>query len=62
MSEWRMYQPGLLYAAFDLMRAPDLMRKVPDLLVPGVRFIHDRAARVDTTAQAVNRRRQATRL
>lgn len=48
-----LYQPGLLYVAFDLMRVPDLIRKVPDLLSPGVRFVHDRAVRVDAHARRV---------
>lgn len=48
-----LYQPGLLYVAFDLMRLPDLIRKVPDLIVPGVKFVHERAAKIDTNAQVV---------
>jgi len=48
-----LYQPGLLYVAFDLMRIPDLIRKVKDLVSPGVQFVHDRAAKIDTAAQAV---------
>lgn len=48
-----LYQPGLLYVAFDLMRVSDLVRKVTDLLVPGVRFIHDRAEKIDPDGQTV---------
>lgn len=48
-----LYQPGLLYVAFDLMRVPDLIRKVGELVVPGVRFIHERAERIDPAARTV---------
>lgn len=48
-----LYQPGLLYVAFDLMRPQELIRKIPNLLSPGVRFIKDRAARIDAKAQTV---------
>lgn len=48
-----LYQPGLLYVAFDLMRVPDLIRKVRDLIVPGVKFVHDRAAHIDTESRIV---------
>lgn len=47
------YQPGFLYVAFDLMRPAELTRKVKELLVPGVRFIHDRATQIDPAAQSV---------
>jgi sulfide:quinone oxidoreductase len=50
------YQPGFLYVAFDLMRPSELTRKVKDLLVPGVSFIHDRAVRIDPKAQVVETR------
>lgn len=48
-----LYQPGLLYLTFDLMRKGDLIRKVRDLIVPGVTFVHDRATRIDPSKQAV---------
>lgn len=48
-----LYQPGLLYVAFDLMRASDLIRKVQDLIVPGVKFVHDRAVKIDTDNRVV---------
>lgn len=51
-----LYQPGLLYVIFDQMRLPELVRKVKDLLVPGVRFIHDRAEKVDPAARSVTTR------
>ncbi len=48
-----LYQPGLLYVALGLMRPQDLTRKVSDLLVPGVRLIHDRAVKADPATQTV---------
>ena len=48
------YQPGFLYLAFDLMRPNELARKVRDLLRPGIRFVHDRAARVDADRKEVH--------
>jgi len=48
-----LYQRGLLYVDFDLMRVSDLVRKVTDLLVPGVRSVHDRAVRVDWDSRRV---------
>lgn len=48
-----LYQPGLLYVAFDLMRMSDLIRKVKDLIAPGVQFVHDRATNIDTKSQVV---------
>lgn len=47
------YQPGFLYVAFDMMRPAELIRKVTDLISPGVTFVHDRAVRVDTGTQMV---------
>lgn len=49
-----LYQPGLLYVAFDMMRPNELIRKIPDLLVPAVEFIHDRAIKIDPQAQRVD--------
>jgi len=48
-----LYQPGLLYVAFDLMRPRDLVRRVSELIVPGVRFVRDRVERVDAAANTV---------
>ncbi len=48
-----LYQPGLLYVPFDLMRVPDLIRKVTDLIVPGITFVHDRAVQIDPNGQTV---------
>ncbi|HEY3366160.1 MAG TPA: FAD/NAD(P)-binding oxidoreductase [Symbiobacteriaceae bacterium] len=48
-----LYQPGLLYVAFDLMRPQELIRKVKDLLVPGVKFVKDRAEKVDPAGRYV---------
>lgn len=48
-----LYQPGLLYLAFDLVRVSDLVRKVRELLVPEVRFVKDRATRIDPKSQTV---------
>jgi len=48
-----LYQPGLLYVIFDQMRVSELFRKVRDLLVPGVTFIHDRAVKIDPKSQSV---------
>ncbi|MDA8345537.1 MAG: FAD/NAD(P)-binding oxidoreductase [Thermaerobacter sp.] len=50
------YQPGFLYVAFDLWEPDSLRRKVADLLSPGVRFVHDRAERIDAAAQSVTTR------
>ena len=47
------YQPGFLYVAFDLMRPAQLMRPVRELLAPGIQFVHDRAARIDTEKHQV---------
>lgn len=44
-----LYQPGLLYVAFDLMRPRDLVRKVRELIVPGVQFVPGRVDRVFAT-------------
>lgn len=49
------YQPGLLYVVFDLMRPGQLMRPIKELLVPGVRFINDRALRIDPETHQVMR-------
>lgn len=51
-----LYQPGLLYVPFDLMRPAELIRKVKDLLVPCVRFIHDRATKIDPGSRQVQTR------
>jgi sulfide:quinone oxidoreductase len=51
-----LYQPGLLYVPFGRMRVPELIRKVKDLLVPGVTFIHDRAERIDPESRTVTTR------
>ncbi|HWI51796.1 MAG TPA: FAD/NAD(P)-binding oxidoreductase [Symbiobacteriaceae bacterium] len=51
-----LYQPGLLYVVFDLMRPTELVRKVKDLLVPGVRFVHDRATKIDPEKRTVQTR------
>lgn len=48
-----LYQPGLLYVVFDLMRPQELIRKIKDLIVPGVTFVHDRAAKVDPDLRVV---------
>lgn len=48
-----LYQPGLLYLTFDLMRKSDLFRKVRDLIVPGVTFVHDKAVLIDPVGQMV---------
>ncbi len=48
-----LYQPGLLYVAFGLMRPRELIRKVQGLLVPGVHFIHERAERIDPEGRYV---------
>ncbi|MFZ5824636.1 MAG: NAD(P)/FAD-dependent oxidoreductase [Bacillota bacterium] len=48
-----LYQPGLLYVAFDLMRPQELIRKIPNLLSPGIKFIKERAARIDPKGQTV---------
>ena len=55
-----LYQPGLLYVAFDLMRMAELTRKVTDLLVPGVTFVHDRAEQIDPAACKVRTREGRT--
>ena len=47
------YQPGFLYVAFDLMDPRNLVRPVRDLLHPVVRFVHDRAQRVDADSRTV---------
>ena len=47
------YQPGFLYVAFDLMDPRSLVRPVRDLLHPRVRFVHDRAERVDAASNTV---------
>lgn len=47
------YQPGFLYVIFDLMRPIDLVRKVRDLIAPGIRFVHDRAEQVDPANRTV---------
>ena len=49
------YQPGFLYVVFDLMRPAQLMRPVRELLAPGIRFVHDRALRIDAEAHKVLR-------
>lgn len=48
-----LYQPGLLYLAFDRMRVSELVRKVTDLIVPGVRFVLDRVTEIDPKSQVV---------
>ncbi|MGE5675090.1 MAG: NAD(P)/FAD-dependent oxidoreductase [Mycobacterium leprae] len=48
------YQPGFLYVPFDLMRMEELIRKVNQLLVPGVQFVHDRAVKIDPQQQRVD--------
>jgi sulfide:quinone oxidoreductase len=48
------YQPGFLYVAFDLWEPSSLLRKVTDILHPGVAFVHDRAERIDPKGQVVH--------
>lgn len=48
-----LYQPGLLYVTFDLMRPAELTRKVKELIVPCVTFVHDRATKIDPGSQTV---------
>ncbi|BDG62285.1 NAD(P)/FAD-dependent oxidoreductase [Caldinitratiruptor microaerophilus] len=54
------YQPGLLYVPFDLMRPSELTRPVRSLLHRGIRFVHDRAERIDAAARRVQTRSGAT--
>lgn len=42
-----LYQPGLLYVPFGQMHPQQLSRKITELIAPGVRYIHDRAVKIE---------------